>query len=230
MMQVAPGRGDPQTWVLQFIQEHEQGPRGFILAFQRSFSGSEIAADLFPLQADGSLAAQSCRMQFRMLPDLLSGETDPDSCRFGEGENSIGLLKEIALSEDRIIIADQLVRSDAIASPAADILSLYRLDRFAGSVRSRTEVNQAWRLSEPVTLEVGGASVEPMDAADMSLDVQVRLLLVYEQNGDEPLLHLQAVDAVSSQILGQTWADAQVEQIGMALDQVQINLVRVTNR
>lgn len=230
IMRVAPGPGNAETWALEFLQTSENAQRGFLLAFERSLSGPEIAARFIPLQVDGSLSRQSCGMRFRLLSGVLSGETDPRTCRFGEGQSSIGLLKEIALSDRQIIIADQLIPSTGSGDQSTDVLRLYRLDRFTGSIRTRTGPDHAWRVSKPIVLEVAGSFVEPADAADMPLDVRLRLLLVEGQNAGAPLIHLQAIDASTGHLEGQTWANAQVETIGMALETVQINLDRVKQR
>jgi hypothetical protein len=225
-MRVAPVRVNAETWILEFLQATPDAERGFLLAFEQTLIGSDIAASFVPLQGDGSFSRQSCGMRFRLLPGVLSGETDPQTCRFGEGEKSIGLLKEVALTDRQIVIADQLIPSAGNAGQSTDVLRLYRLDRFTGNVRGRAGGDHAWRLSAPVVLEVGGQSIEPVDAAGMSLDVKVRLSLVESQEVGSPLIHLQAMDAVTGQTLGQAWADTQAETIGIALDTVQINLDR----
>ncbi len=226
MMNVAPGPANDETWVLEFLQTTKDTERGFLLVFERAVSVDQITANFIPLQPDGSVSQQSCRMQFRLLPGLLTGETEPQNCRFGEGENSIGLLKEIALSDRQIIIADRLIASTGSVDRTTDILRLHRLDSFSGSLRRRVADDQSWRLSEPVLLDVAGATVEPIDAASMSLDVQIRLLLVEGREAGAPLLYLQATDPASGRVIGQSWADAQVRQIGMALDIIQVNFVR----
>lgn len=229
-MRVAPGPANAEAWVLEFLQTSPDGQRGFLLEFQRVFNGTEIAAEFIPMQSNGRLSQQSCSMRFRLLPGVLTGETDPESCRFGEGTGSVGLLKEIALTERQIIIADRLLRSAGMDEQSTDVLRLHRLARFTGSVRFRSDTGQPWRLSEAITLDVADAALEPSDAAGMPLDVLIRLLLIEGQTPEEPLLHLQAVNPTTGNVLGQAWGDAQTDRIGMSLDTTQIDLRRASKQ
>ncbi|MFW5815784.1 MAG: hypothetical protein ACOCVP_02910 [Wenzhouxiangella sp.] len=211
--------------VLELQPERATRPRGFMLNLSAADGPSPFVAGTFvPLRADGRPAPQSCAMRFRIRSGLLAGETDPAQCRFGSGGDSVGLLKELALDGNQIVIADQLVGAEQGAGDAPDILRLYRLQRFTGQVRVRSDETASWRLAEQIEAAVGGDAIEPVDAADMGLGVRIRLELIEGKRPGSPLLYLQVIDAQSDEILGQAWSDVQAERIGLALDRVQVDL------
>lgn len=216
--------GNNGTLVLEFQELLEQGQRGFMLTLGELGNSPFIPGVFVPLQADGSPSAHSCAMRFRVRDGLLSGETDPDQCRFGSGESGVGLLKEVALDGSRIVIADQLIDFSGQESDTPDVLRLYRLESFQGQVRVRDQAEGGWRTANTVQLETGARPIEPTDAADMTLGVSVRLELIQGQQPAYPLLYLQAADAETGKVLGQAWADPQAWRLGLALERVQIDL------
>jgi hypothetical protein len=217
---------DDNAIVLEFIEPRDDGNRGFALVLERHSNGPFIAGQFAPIQADGTLSTRTCPMRFRLLQGLLSGETDPITCQFGSAENSVGLLKEVALSVDQIVIADQLTGPGQHGDESPNVLRLHRLARFRGSVRVREKIGAAWRMAEPVELEAGMPATEPVDAAGMGLDVGVEMRLVQGQEAGEPLLYLQIDDVLSGEVMGQAWTDVQADRIGLALDRIQIDLLR----
>jgi len=218
---------DDSAIALEFIQPRDDDNRGFVLVLERHSIGPFIAGQFVPVQADGTLSTRTCPMRFRLLQGLLSGETDPVTCRFGSAENSVGLLKEVAVTVDQIVIADQLTGPDRRSNESPDVLRLHRLARFRGNVRVRdNEIGSAWRMAEPVELEAGMPAAEPVDAAGMGLDVGVAMRLVEGQAAGQPLLYLQIDEVLSGKVIGQAWADAQAGRIGLALDRIQIDLIR----
>lgn len=223
-MRVSVGSAGNASLLLEIREEHEDRQRGFILTLAAGGTSPFIPGRFVPLQADGTPSAHSCAMRFRIRDGLLSGETDPGQCRFGTGEAGVGLLKEVALDGNRIVIADQLTGPGGSGNDAPDILRLFRLDGFRGQVRVRTGPDAGWRTSQRVQARVGGNPVEPLDAADMSLGVQIRLELIEGQQPGTPLLYLQLADARSGTILGQAWGDPRTERLGLALDGAQVDL------
>lgn len=217
--------GDNAGLILELQPERASRQRGFILSVSAGDGSSPFIAGAFvPLRSDASPSPQSCAMRFRIRGGLLAGETDPEQCRFGSGEDSVGLLKELALDGNQIIIADQLIGRAQGSGDEPDILRLYRLERFTGQVRVRSDATAGWRLAEQVEAEVGGEAIEPVDAADMGLGVRIRLELIQGKQPGSPLLYLQVMDAQSGGILGQAWSDLQADRIGLALDRVQVDL------
>lgn len=217
--------GDNAGLILELQPERATRQRGFILDIGAADGPSPFIAGAFvPLRSDGSPSPQSCAMRLRIRGRLLSGETDPEQCRFGSGPDSVGLLKEVALDGNQIVIADQVVGMAQDNDNEPDILRLYRLERFTGQVRVRSDATASWRLAEQVEAEVGGDAIEPVDAADMGLGVRIRLELIRGNQPGSPLLYLQVMDAQSEKILGQAWSDVQADRIGLALDRVQVDL------
>ena len=183
-----------------------------------------------PLDTSGNPGSLACQMRFRVRPDGLIGETDPDQCRFESGGQSIGLLKELAFDGSRLLIADQLIDvADGSALHDPDVLRLHRLGRFAGRARIR-DGGTDWRVASPVEVDAGGSLVEPLDASGMSLGVVIDLDLVEGSEVGQPLLALRVLSENEDQVLGQAWADPETERIGLALPGVQISLVRLQER
>ncbi|MEE4637769.1 MAG: hypothetical protein V2J42_03410 [Wenzhouxiangella sp.] len=216
-------RGDG-TLVLEFRELLEKRQRGFILTLSSMAATTFIPGRFHPLQTDGTPSAQSCAMRFVVRDGLLSGETDPDQCRFGASEDAVGLLKEVALDADQVIIADQLIAAGTGEDNPPDILRLYRLDSFLGQVRVREQAGSGWRTAEEFLIAVGSRPIEPLDAADMPLDVVIRLELIQGQQPGSPLLSLQALQSDTDNMLGHVWADRQARRLGLALDHIQVDL------
>lgn len=228
-MSLSARSGAGAELLLEFREDLDNPQRGFVLTLDAGGASPFIAGSFVPLRADGTLSAHTCPMRFRVRDGLLSGQTDPQQCRFGTGAESVGLLKEVALDGSRIVIADQLIGVDGNVGEPADILRLYRLERFQGQVRVRDEAwpESGWRTSTEVQLETGADAVEPVDAANMGLSVLLRLALIQGQQPGSPLLYLQASDAETGTVLGQAWSDRQALRLGLALDQVQVDLEKL---
>lgn len=218
--------GDNSDLLLELREERESRQRGFILALERVGPSPFIPGRFIPLQSDGTASARGCRMRFRLRGDVISGETDPAQCRFGTGEQAVGLLKEIALDGSQIVIADQLSTPGGDADAEPDILRLHRLGEFRGQVRVRDRDGSGWRTAERMAVDVGGRRIEPVDAAGMSLGILVGLDLIAGQQPGEPLLYLQVTEARTGQVLGQSWGEPQAARIGLALERVQVDLER----
>lgn len=226
MMAVDVREVEDNAIALEFIEQDHTRQRGFILMLERSSASPFIAGQLMPVQVDGTLSNRACPMRFRLLQGLLTGETDPATCRFGNAENRVGLLKEVALTGSQIIIADLLLEPGQTSDQPPDVLRLHRLASFRASARVRQNADSGWRLAEAFEIEVGDTTFEPVDAAGMPLDVELSLRLVQGQEPGDPLLYLQINRSQTGEVLGQTWADAQARRIGLALDQLQIDLIR----
>lgn len=226
-MVVSARSGDNAALVLELREELEDRQRGFVLTLDAGGASPFIAGSFVPLQADGTLSAHNCPMRFRVRDGLLSGQTDPQQCRFGTGADGVGLLKEVALDGSRIVIADQLIGPGESGADPPDILRLYRLERFQGQVRVRDGAGLDWRTSSRVQVEVGANPVEPVDAANMGLAVLIRLALIQGQQPGSPLLYLHLAEADSGTVLGQAWADPQALRLGLALDEVQVDLEKL---
>jgi hypothetical protein len=219
-------RGDG-TLMLELREQLESRQRGFILSLGSMSASTFIPGSFVPLQTDGAPSAQSCAMRFVVRDGLLSGQTDPNQCRFGSAEDGVGLLKEVALDADRVVIADQLIATGGGETSSPDILRLYRLDSFRAQVRVREQSTGGWRTAEEILINVGPRAVEPLDAADMPLGVVIRLELIQSQQPGTPLLYLQAVQSGSGAELGQAWADPRSQRLGLALEKVQIDLEKL---
>ncbi len=236
-------RGDDEPPVMLEIRETMSDRRdlGYILTQRRSgenerrflitleqatLDGNRVDGGFAPLNADGQVRRE-CAMRFSVRPDGLSGETDPQECSFGEGDQATGLLKEIAFDGRQLVIGDRLVRL-ADGSPAADdvIQAFYPIRRFSAWAGRRE--GGAWQQAEAFELHSGASRVEPVDAAGMSLDLIVTLTRY--RMGDEAgtdILRLSVSDRETGEVLAQSWADPDAESLGVAGPGVQIGLERI---
>lgn len=219
-------RSSDQLELLLLQQTASGSERGFLLSLAETQSPDWLTGRFTPLAGDATLSARSCAMRFRLRSDQLVGETDPALCRFGEEESAVGLLKEIAFDGNRLTIADQLIDpADGSPLQEPDILELHRLGSFAGRVRVR-DGGEDWRLAPQVRVTAGGSLVEPLDAAGMSLGIQIELSLLEGTDPNRPILALRAITLHDRRVVGQALTDLRAERIGLLLDDAQIDLVR----
>ncbi|MFW6341062.1 MAG: hypothetical protein ACOC0Q_09355, partial [Wenzhouxiangella sp.] len=222
-MVVSAARPDQATLMLELRERRAERQRGMLLQLRAGDGALPLFEGYFsPLLADGTVSPRACPMRFRLRNGLLSGQTEADQCRFGQGSDAIGLVKEVALDGRNLIIADQLAPAGGRPAQPPDILRLHRLETFRGQVRVRDD--SGWRTAEQIELTVGGAPIEPLDAAGMTLGIRVRLALIESRSAESPLLYLQAGDAEGTRVLGQAWSDIASERLGLALDGIQITL------
>ncbi len=205
-----------------FMLSQRQGdaqPRHFLIAMNAEPSG-RVAGAFAPLDEIGQVRRR-CDMRFTIHSNGFSGETDPETCRFGADQNT-GLLKEIAFDGNRLVIADRLIDLTNGEPLAGD--QVYRL------IRSRTYSGWAgrlegdnWRLVREFDLATGD-SRQPDDAAGMTLGLAVDLEAIELQEGEEIVLRLNVTDNQTGEVLGQAWADPEAESLGIALPDIQIGL------
>lgn len=177
----------------------------------------------FALLGSGGSVRKSCPMQFHITRRGLVGETTPDSCRFGDGENEIGLLKEFAFDGRGITIGDRLVNLQSDQGQGGDqIIDFLPARDFNGWLG--TFEGGEWRVARDFTLRTGEREV-PLDAADM--DFGVVLALNYyrmEESGREILMRLTVTDRESGQVVAETWAEPGSGTLGIALPDLQVGL------
>jgi hypothetical protein len=214
---------DPGELILVLAQRQGDGPlRSFLLTVSISETPDRLDGAFAPLDERGQ-PRRDCAMEFSVRTDGFSGQTDPQSCRFGEGERATGLIKEIAFDGDQLVIGDRLVRL-ADGMPAADdqIHSFFRVRYFSGWA-GRLEGDR-WRLAKAFELHSGDGYIEPVDAAGMSLGLGVELARHEPGSERGQILRLSLIDLDSGEILAQSWADPDAESLGIALPDVQVGL------
>lgn len=186
-----------------------------------------------PNRLDGSFAIldehgqarRRCAMRFHVTSQGLIGETDPQTCRFGEGDDAVGVLKEIAIQGRRITVADQLVDPESGSALGDDqMIRFLPAVGFSGWLGVRE--GDDWRVAREFELRVG-ERVEPLDAADMSLGLVVTLHYDRMETRDaETLLRLTVTDVESGDIVAESWAEPGSASIGLALSDLQVGLAR----
>lgn len=214
---------DPGELVLVLAQRQGDGPlRSFVLTVSVSDTPDRLDGAFAPLDERGQ-PRRDCAMEFRVRADGFSGQTDPQSCRFGDGEQATGLIKEIAFDGDQLVIGDRLVRlADGMPAAADQIHSFFRVRYFSGWA-GRLEGDR-WRLAKAFELHSGDGYIEPVDAAGMSLGLGVELARHEPGSERRQILRLSLIDLDSGEILAQSWADPEAESLGIALPDVQIGL------
>lgn len=168
-------------------------------------------------------ARRSCPMKFHLTDRGLVGETDPASCRFGEGAETVGLLKEMAFDGRSIRIGDRLVEADSGEPRGEDqVIRFFPARPFSGWLGVRE--GEEWRIARDFRLRPG-VGVEPLDAADMSLGVLIELNYYrMERGNNDILLRLTVTDVESGKTIAESWAAPGSRNIGVALPDFQVGL------
>lgn len=200
-------------------------PRVFLLTLEGADSEGRLSGAFVPLGPDGKALSRPCDMQFQLVEAGLSGETDPQQCRFGAGESEIGLLKEIAFDGVHFVIADQIHDRDNEALGEPEILEFRRAPRFQGNAAVRDGGND-WRVGRNIAATPGQDLVEPLDASGMSLGILLNLEFIRRRPGTPALLRLQVSDLDQDHVLGEAWTEASAASIGLGLAATRVDLRR----
>jgi hypothetical protein len=215
---------DPERLAFMLIQSQRgSAERRFLLGLETADGDSDIEGRFAPVSADGRVG-RDCRMQFQLSRNGFSGQTRAEECRFGEGDQATGLIKEIAFDGRQLIIGDRLVRlADGSAAAEDQVQAFFRAHQFRAWAGRRE--GESWRRSAGFELSSAGSYSEPADAAGMSLGFGIELGLY--RMAQDTILRLSVIDLDSGDILGESWADPQADQLGLALPDLQVGLERV---
>ncbi len=197
-------------------------PRAFLLGLEPGDADNELTGLFAPLDQSGQ-SRRRCTMLFTLRSDGFSGQSDPETCRFGEGDQATGLLKEIAFDGSQLVIGDRLMRLPGGEPVAEDqVHAFFRIRHFSGW-GGRLE-NGVWRLARDFDLHSAAGYIEPLDAAGMSLGFGVEISLHTLSAAGGHILRLTVTDLHDGEILAQSWADPEAESIGIALPDLQVGL------
>jgi hypothetical protein len=193
--------------------------------------GLELAPGALDNRLDGRFALlgpdgrerRSCPMAFHLTDRGLVGETAPDSCRFGDGNDAVGLLKELTFDGMKIRIGDRLVDPETGEPRGRDrVIHFLPVRPFNGWLGVRE--GDQWRIARDVRL-TPGSRVEPRDAAEMSLGVAIALDYYRMERGDSgPILRLTVTDKRSGEVIAESWTGPKSGSIGVALPDLQVGL------
>ncbi len=218
-----------QPLILNLTQQAaEAAPRRFRLLINASTEAPyPLNGMLAPLNANGQVIAQ-CPLTVRTSAQGLSATTQAESCRFGEGAEQIGLVKEFLFAGDQIRIADRLFEvgsGQVAAGPVSDLaLRFYRLTQYEGWMGVLEGDN--WRIARGLEIDTANGRIEPVDAAGMSLGVIIELDRTELDEQNQPILRLSVLDAQTESTLARTWGDPGARRIGLALPELQVGLER----
>jgi len=216
--------GNHRGLALSLIQaaDGDERPRYYGVELEPTDSDSRLTGRFALLGSKGSVR-KSCPMQFHITRQGLVGETTPDSCRFGEGNDEIGLLKEFAFDGRGITIGDRLVdlQSDQPqgGDQVIDFLPAHDFNGWLGTFEGGE-----WRVARDFTLRTGEHAV-PLDAADMGFGIALALNYYrMEQSGQQTLMRLTVTDRESGDVIAEAWAEPGSGSLGIALPDLQVGL------
>lgn len=215
---------EPDEVAFSLIQADAGGENQRRYGLSLQTAGIENRLDgRFALLNPQGRARRSCPMKFHVTDQGLVGETDPASCRFGEGAEAVGLLKEMAFDGQSIRIGDRLVEAESGEPRGEDqVIRFFRARQFSGWLGIRD--GEEWRIARDFGLRPG-VGVEPLDAADMSLGVLIELNYYrMERGNDDILLRLTVTDVESGETIAESWAAPGSRNIGVALPDLQVGL------
>ncbi len=206
-------------------QQTGQPARQFVLAMGRSGQDNGYAGFFAPMDLNGQ-PIRRCQLDITIRSSGLSARTAPETCRFGEGQTAVGLIKEFAFDGSQLVIADRLVGPDQQTPAAPDqIHTFHRIARFTGW--AGIQEGESWRLTRSIELDSANGHIEPLDAAGMALGFDIRLSRQRIDRMDTPILRLSVHDPETGKTLGQSWADPDARSIGIALPDLQVGLTRI---
>jgi hypothetical protein len=196
--------------------------RSFLLGLEASDRPDQLDGFFAPVDAQGQIHHR-CNMRFMTRHDGFSAQTEPSECRFGQGEQTTGLLKEIAFDGSQLVIGDRLIRLHDDQSLGEDqIHAFHRVRHFTGWAGQRE--GETWRVASSFQLHTADDYFEPVDAAGMSLGFGISL--ARHDSGPErgQLLRISVIDLETGKVLAQSWADPDAELLGLALPDLQVGL------
>ena len=218
--------------VLNLVQQAPDAPtRRFRLKLEETTPGAAypLTGALAPLGPDGRSIAE-CPVVVRTGSMGLSVSTEVSSCQFGAGAESVGLAKELLFSGSQVRIADRLVRvTDSEQDPASETeLRFFRLNRYTGWVG--VSEGDEWRIARDIQLDTANGSIEPLDAAGMSLGIIVQLdQAVMPGQAEQTIVRLTVLDAEEQETIARSWSEPGASRIGLATPEVQVGLERLRN-
>lgn len=218
----AGGEGNRLGLSMRQAAVNGEDARRFGLKLEPGAMSNRLEGEFALLDPQGR-ARRSCPMTFQVSERGLVGETDPTSCRFGDGEDSVGLLKEIAFDGSELTIGDRLVSPDSGEAVGNDRIIRFLPARGYEGWLGVQEDGQ-WRVARNFSLRTG-ESIEPLDAAEMSLGLSISLNYYrMERGGDETLMRLTVTRLEDGSVVAEAWAAPGSDTIGVALPDLQVGL------
>jgi len=197
--------------------------RDFRLTLSPTSLVTRLEGTFAPLGPDGRPTGE-CPLEVSVRDAGFVARTSAETCRFGQDEAAVGLVKEIAHDGESLVIGDRVVNPDTGENRMPDrVLELDRVHRFRGWAGVR-EAQGSWRIAESLALDSDGIAVAPEDAGGMTLGLTLELAPHRVRDDQPPVLRLRVFDRASGRLLGQSWADSAATRIGMALPDVQVGL------
>ena len=232
LLSIQPRTGADSTTLELLITQYSPGDehrRRFVLSLMPAEIADRLDGSLTLLDA-ANRPRHSCRMKFHATSQSLVGETSPRECLFGQGDEQVGLLKEISFDGDRIDIGDRLINAQTGQAQTPDqVITFLPALHYSGWAGERD--GSDWRVAREFTLVPGHAGVQLRDAAGMALGKTARLAYYrLDGNSNMDLLRLTITNSDSGEQIAEAWAEPGSNSIGLSLPDFQIGLVSEDER
>jgi hypothetical protein len=218
-----------RTLVLNLFQQTaDAAPRRFRMALSETSPGAAfpLIGVLATLDPNGRAIAE-CPLVVRTGSMGLNVSPEAATCQFGTGEERLGLTKEMWFSGAQVRVADRVLRLSGSEPEDVSVseLRFFRLNRYSGWVGVLE--GDEWRIARDIQLDTANGSLEPVDAAGMTLGVIVQLDQTVLPGGSQPaIVRLTVLDARENRTLARTWSEPGARRIGLATPEVQVGLER----
>jgi hypothetical protein len=223
-IRVEPSRTDADGAALRMTQRARDAVRAFRITLRPTSLATRLRGEFVPLQ-QGAAAARGCPITADLRDQGFVIATTAETCRFDRDGRSLGLVKEIAHDGRRLVIADRIVDLDRGEPTQPDrVIELLRVRGFDVWAGRRDGPDEDWRVAAESALLSDGRAVDPVDAGGMPLGLTLELAPYLVGDDAAPVLRLRVFDRDSGRLLGQSWADAGAERLGLGLPAVQIGL------
>ena len=200
-----------------------ENPRQFAVTLTFDSSGEFIRGRFAPLGAQGNELG-SCPVSMAISRGGFVLETDPQTCRFGQGAGEMLLHKEMAFSNEQIVIADRLFQPGSNLPAQNDVVVRFlRRQTFQAQAAVLEGGNR--RLSVPLGLDTSASPTAAVDAAGMSLGADLILRYYEMQDARQTVvLRLSVVDHASEEMLGEAWSEPGATVMGLNLRELEVVL------
>ena len=188
------------------------------------------------LDAAAARFRPGCELVLAATPDGLTGQTNPETCRFRHPDaGDVGLLREFNFGHGKLLIAERLLDPNGKRVGEDGILRLQKHRRFKGwagiSVDAEAAPDDpgAWRLAGSFGMSDDGR-VEPLvDAAGDVLDFGLQLARIRWRADQPPILRLAVIRLDTGTIQAYAWSEPDADMIGINLDWFQAGLEATTD-
>ena len=227
-----------QTWFLSTQQDAgsaNSNERQQILRF-RLMPNDRLELSFTPFRGDPANAIRAieesalafisgCEMTLHITPTAYAGETSAEKCRLPAVDGvSPGLLKDVRIQANSIIIGDQLRQGGQAVAPPS-IQQFQRSHEFSGWAGVKP-AQAKWLALAPFKLYSDGQTIAINNKEGRSSGINIRLSQVAWKLGETQILRLDLIDPETGKPTAYAFTDVNSGNIGLNLGHLQIGLKR----